>query len=79
VGVEPVADFAVTADNNCGYGDCPCRGAANALQDRRANCPALASVDADLQRVLAAWDGLPLHIRKTVLALVGFGDSAANA
>jgi hypothetical protein len=31
-----------------------------------------------LQRLLAAWDGLPPHIRKTVLALVGFGDSAAN-
>jgi hypothetical protein len=78
VGVEPANDQAATADGDCSYGECRCSGAANALQGRRADCPAPASLDGDLQRLLAAWDGLPLRIRKTVLALVGFGDLAAN-
>ncbi len=69
VGVEPANDQAATAD-----GECPCCGAARALQGWRAGCPALASLDADLQRLPAAWDGPPLRIRKTMLTLVGFGD-----
>jgi hypothetical protein len=28
-------------------------------------------LDADLQRVIAAWDGLPEAIRKALVALVG--------
>jgi hypothetical protein len=31
----------------------------------------VASLDADLQRVVAAWDRLPVAIRKATLALVG--------
>ena len=42
------------------------------------DCPALASLDADLQRVGGAWDGLPTHIRKTILALVAFAEPPAN-
>lgn len=76
--VEPTTDIAVTPVDDCSYGDCPCCGAVNVLQVLRADCPALASLDADLQRVLAAWDGVPRHIKKTVLALIGLGDSAAN-
>ena len=78
MGVEPTDAESVSAVSDCGCGDCSCCGAANALQGPVANYPALASLDADLQRVLAAWDGLPPHIRKTVLALVGFVDSAAK-
>ena len=35
------------------------------------NCPGLAPIDADLQRVVGVWDELPEHIRKAILALVG--------
>jgi hypothetical protein len=31
----------------------------------------VSSLEADLQRVIAAWDGLPAPIRKATLALVG--------
>ncbi len=45
------------------YGDCSCdfcQGwrAANPLQNGGSNCPGLASTDADLQRVVGAWEGL---------------------
>jgi hypothetical protein len=30
----------------------------------------LASLDPDLQRVIAAWDGLPAAIRRVTLALI---------
>jgi hypothetical protein len=44
--------------------------AAWALYVGSSNCPALALLDADLQRVIATWDGLPEAIRKALLALV---------
>jgi hypothetical protein len=47
-----------------------CR-AALALQTGHSNCLELASIDADLQRVIAAWHGLPAVIRKAVIALIG--------
>jgi hypothetical protein len=37
-------------------------------------CLALASLDTDLQRSAGAWEGLPTHIRKIILALVGLQD-----
>ena len=78
MGVEPNLNSDVTTVGDCGCVHCPRCGAAHALQDGHFDCPALASLDADLQRVVGAWDGLPAHMRKTVLALVGFGDLAAN-
>jgi hypothetical protein len=79
VGVEPNLNSDVIADNDCGCVNCPACCAANALQDGHIDCPALASLDADLQRVVGAWDGLPAHMRKTILALVGFAEPPANA
>ena len=78
VGVEPNLNSDATADGDCGCVNCPACCAANALQGGRSDCPALASLDADLQRVVGAWDGLPTHIRKTILALVGFAEPAAT-
>jgi len=78
VGVEPNLDSATTADGDCGCANCPGCCAANALQGGRPDCPALASLDAELQRVVGAWDELPTHIRKTILALVGFADLPAT-
>jgi hypothetical protein len=43
---------------------------APALQLKHANWLELASVDADLQRVILAWEGLPEAIRRATLALV---------
>jgi hypothetical protein len=78
VGVEPNLDSDATADGNCVCANCSGCRAANALQGGRSDCPALASLDADLQRVVGAWDGLPAHMRKTILALVGFAEPAAT-
>jgi hypothetical protein len=79
VGVEPNLNSDTTADNVCACVNCPACCAANALQGGRPDCPALASLDVDLQRVVGAWEGLPTHIRKTILALVGFAEPPANA
>ena len=78
MGVEPNLNSDATADGDCGCVNCPACCAANALQGGRSDCPALASLDADLQRLVGAWDGLPTHIRKTILALVGFAEPPAN-
>ena len=78
VGVEPTQEIDATA---VGAGGCDfypgCR-AANALQEGSFDCHALASLDTDLQRVVGAWEGLPTHIRKTILALVGFVEPPVN-
>jgi hypothetical protein len=79
VGVEPNLNSDATADGDCSCVNCPKCGAANALQDGHFDCPALASLDTDLQRVVGAWDGLPAHMRKTILALVGFVELPANS
>jgi hypothetical protein len=78
VGVEPNLNSDATGDGDCVCDFWPGCRAANALQDGCSNCPALASLDADLQRVVGAWEGLPEHVRKTILALVGFADLPAT-
>ena len=78
MGVEPNINSDVTTFGDCGCVNCPRCGAANALQGGRPDCPALASLDVDLQRVVGGWDGLPTHIRKTILALVGFVELLAT-
>jgi hypothetical protein len=70
-GVEPGSQTDVTPDNECTCESCQGWRAALALQSGRSDCHALASLDADLQRVIAAWDELPSHIRKTILASLG--------
>ena len=79
MGVEPNLNSDATADGDCVCANCPKCRAANALQDGRFDCPVLASLGIDLQRVVGAWDGLPTHIRKTILALVVFAEPPANA
>jgi hypothetical protein len=41
-----------------------------ALHPGGLNCHFLASLDADLPRVIAVWDGLPAAIRKAAMALI---------
>jgi hypothetical protein len=48
---------------------CQSSCAAQALHAGGLNC--LSSLDADLQCVIAAWDGLPAAIRTATLALIG--------
>jgi hypothetical protein len=62
MGVEPTNDADITPDGDCSCGDCPCCGAANVLQGRRIDCPALASFNSDSKRAHAGWDGLSTHV-----------------
>jgi hypothetical protein len=78
VGVEPNLNSDATTAGDCVCVNCPECRAAYALQDGHSDCPALAFFDADLQRVVGVWDGLPAHMRKTILALVGFAEPPAT-
>jgi hypothetical protein len=70
MGFEPTLDFAATGECHCGCDNCQSVHAALALRRGSSNCPSLASLGVDLQRVIAAWGGLSKAIRKAVLALV---------
>jgi hypothetical protein len=74
VGNAPTGTLNVTLDNDCPSEFCQGWCAANALHNRDSNCLYSVPSDADLQRVVVAWDTLLPRIRKTVLALVGFVD-----
>jgi hypothetical protein len=69
-GIEPAscAESTVNCDGGCVKCQTPC--AARALHPGGLNCHFLSSLDADLQRVIAAWDGLPVAIRRATLALI---------
>ena len=69
--LESTVDFDATRILSCGCVICDECRAANALQTGRCNCLDLASIDADFQRVIRAWDGLPEVIRRAIVALVG--------
>jgi hypothetical protein len=71
VGLEPGEDSVVTADYDCGCDFCQGWRAALALQVIVGDCLDLASIDADLQRMVLAWSGLPEAIRRAVTALFG--------
>jgi hypothetical protein len=71
MGFEPTCNFDATDDGSCGCENCQSARAARALYVGGPNCPALALLDSDLQRVIAAWEGLPEAIRMAVMALVG--------
>jgi len=77
-GFEPDGDFDVTADGDCPCDFCQGWRAALALQNDGSESRNLSSLDADLQPVVATWEGLPTHIRKTILALAGFVEPPAN-
>jgi hypothetical protein len=47
-----------------------------ALDSGGPECRLLSSLDSDLQRVTAAWDGLLPAIRKATLAMIGSSDEA---
>jgi hypothetical protein len=70
-GIEPANDFAVSLNADCVCDFCQGWRAANALQTGGFNCHIVAPDDADLQRVISAWHGLPEAIRRAVLALIG--------
>jgi hypothetical protein len=71
MGIEPSGDSDATAILPCGCVVCrECR-AARALQNGRSGCLDLSTIDAELQAVIAAWDGLPAAIKKAVAALIG--------
>ena len=70
MGFEPTLNSAATDDGLCGCENCQSVRAARALYVGGPNCPALASLDADLQQVITAWEGLPEAIRRAILGLV---------
>jgi len=70
-GFEAADRISATADGECTCDFCQGWRATNALQNGGSSCHVLASADADLQRVVGAWDRLPAAMRKAVLALVG--------
>ena len=70
-GIEPASYGELTVDGDCGCVECQPPCAARALHSGGLSCQCLASLDPDLQRVIAAWDGLPAVIRKATLALIG--------
>jgi hypothetical protein len=70
MGFEPTLNSAVTGNLPCGCVICDECRAANALQSGRPTWFAMASVDADLHRVIASWPTLPGPIRAAMMALV---------
>lgn len=77
-GFEPVADFDATADGDCTCDFCQGWCAAKALQDGGSNRLDATSFDADLQRVVSIWGGLPDAIRRAVFALIGAGSISVS-
>jgi hypothetical protein len=70
-GIEPAFNSDATDFLPCGCVNCQQCRAARALH---LGCPDwlyVASADADLQRVIAAWDALPQAIRAAVMAVIG--------
>jgi hypothetical protein len=78
-GIEPASCAESTVNCDCGCVKCLPPSAARALHPGGLNCHFLASLDADLQRVIAAWDHLPVAIRKATLALIGSQTTTAFA
>jgi hypothetical protein len=68
--IEPASCSNLTESACCLCDNCQHPCAARALQTGGPNCHFVASLDADLQRVIAAWDGLPEAIRRATLALI---------
>jgi hypothetical protein len=68
-GFEPGVDFDASAYDTCDCEFCQGYRAANALHSGHSNCLDVASLDADLRRVIAAWARLPEAIRNAVVAL----------
>jgi hypothetical protein len=69
-GIVPASCSNITKSDCCLYEHCQHPCAARALHSGGLNCHFLTSLDADLQRVLAAWERLPPAIRRATLALL---------
>ena len=70
VGIEP-ASCANLTESACSLCEnCQQARAARALHSGGPNCHFVASLDADLRAVIAAWDALPVSIRKAAIALI---------
>lgn len=70
MGFEPGPNLEGTHCVTCTCAEGQRDGAANALQNKGSHSQLLATIDTDLQRVIAAWDGLPIGIKKAVIALL---------
>jgi hypothetical protein len=70
VGIEPASDFDVTGQSPSGCVFCAECRAANALHCESSNCLSLALTDANLQRVIAAWNQLSKAAKAAILALL---------
>jgi hypothetical protein len=68
-GIEPSADFDVTANCVCDCENCQGCRAANALHFWCFKCRFLASLDADLQCLFARWDQLDEFAREAIAAI----------
>jgi hypothetical protein len=77
MGETPEAISTVNRESECTCDFCEGWRAALALQSACSNCPSVATSDAGLQRVIAAWDGLPESIRRAILSLIAFDPRAA--
>ncbi len=70
-GIEPASRAKSTANCDCVCVKCLHLCAARALHSGGSNCHSVAWLDADLQRVIGAWAGLPAAIPRAMLALLG--------
>src|SRR5271155_3822197 len=71
MGFEPFADFVVTANSSCSCEFCEGYRAANALHSGCSKWLDSALNDANLQRLIAAWNNLPEGLQTAIMALVG--------
>jgi hypothetical protein len=69
-GIEPAFNFDGKNEGVCDCVNCEKCRAAPALHSGRPNWLDLSSIDADLQSVVLAWEGISEPIRQGILALV---------
>lgn len=70
-GIEPSDDFDATCDSVCNCENCQECRAAYALHSECFKGHLLASLDADLQRVIDGWELLSESVRDAIRALIG--------
>jgi hypothetical protein len=75
-GLEPRAVFDVTENHESTCVRCQEGSAARALHTGSTICHLMSSLDVDLQRVIVAWDGLPVAIRKAIATLLECKESS---
>jgi hypothetical protein len=78
-GIEPASDSDASAESLCSCEFCQGYRAARALHSDRSNCLDVASLDHDLQEVIAVWGKLPKRIRATIMALAETAGSSSRS